>query len=252
MAKPAEKPTHVYVSLDSLLDMRLGTLTLMDTTFAFEVSTDERYYTREEDLFASADMGTLTKKTFAHVHETLRDQVVRNSIRTRMFEFLEQLMQKLFFDALGTPFHSQVGIEVNTYPYVLDEEEAALTLESIAQLLDGRFTVRLIHLSPAELTVTMAAERYRAMVMYSYHEWLNLHDEEVRKKTLFDRTGLYVPRLYQGHVPTQAELQEFARNNTEPFMLLEKVLAPFVTIQYLPAALFSAAIPSNKPEYAAL
>lgn len=252
MSSKVEKPTHVYVTLDSLLDMRLGTLTCMSTDFAFDVSMDERYYLREEDLFATVKAGALSKAMYAKVHESLKDIIPRNSVRTRMFEFIDELMGKLFFEVVSKPYHSSVGLEVNTFPYQLNDEEAALILESIATLFDGRFNVHLIHRNPKEITAEIAAERYRAMIMYSYHDWLNANDEAVRKKVLFDQTGLYVPQLYQGHLPTSNELAEFAKHNTNPFAFLTKVLSPFVSVQHLPVALFCAAIPANKPEYAAL
>lgn len=247
-----EKPTHVYVSLDSLMDTRLGLLTCLSTDFAFEVSMDERYYNRQEDVFSTEKHGTLSKQRYAEAFAAAMDQVVRNSIRTRMFEFIEELMSKLFFEILSKPFHSSVGLEINTWPYVLNDEEATAIMDSVVTLFEGRFNVSLITRDPKTITAPMAAERYRAMVMYSYDEWLNTHNDDIQKKVLFDQTGLYVPTLYQGYIPTSNELAEFAKNNTNPFAMLTKVLSPFVTIQYLPVALYCAAIPANKPEFAAL
>lgn len=246
----ADKLTKLYISLDSLLDTRLGTLTVLNAQFAFDVSTSEAYYLREEDLFATPTQGALKKETFAKVAKAKQALILRNSLSTRILEFVDQLMHTLFYQALNTPYHSGVAIDVNTYPYVLSDEEQVAMLESLVLKLKGRYTINLIHKSNEELHVDTVRETYRAMVMYHYHEWLNMYDAQIKKKSLKDNTGLFVPRLYQGHVPSDEELVEFAKHRTDPFSFLQRILMPFVLLQYLPVALYSAATPANKPHYA--
>ena len=243
-----EKIAKIYVDLDSLLDTRLGTLALISTDFAFDVTTSKDYYVREEDLFQTEAAGKLSKELFTQVHTARRAEVVRNSLRTRIPDFVLKLATNLFFHALSTPWQSGVEVEVNSFPYVLSDEEAKELLASMAALFDANFTIRLVNKRYEDLTIEYVRENYRAMVMYTYHEWMNLHSKDLQKKPLKD-LSLYVPRLYYIKKPTREELVEFAKNNQDVFTFHQAAMRPFVMIQHMPIALFCAHTPANLEAY---
>lgn len=242
------KLAKVYVSLDCLLDTRLGALSLINSDFCYEVTTAKSYFMREEDSFKTKKMGQLSKGVFKEIIRTKKQEIVRNSLKTKMHGFIRELCTKLFFEAMSTPFHSGVEIDVNVYPYEFNESEARALIESLVICLGKEFSINLISKTHKQLDVAQVRENYRCVIMYEYHEWINLYDTEIKKKPLRD-TGFYVPRLYFGQLPSGEELKTFAENNTDPFSFSQQILAPLVLIQYLPIALFCADSPANKAEY---
>jgi len=224
---------------------------VLNPDFAFEVCSSEAYHLRDEDIFGSAQHGVLSKEAFQRVAELKRDKILPNSLRTRMFEFLRQLMSKLFFEAINTPYHSSVAIDVNVYPFVLTSEEEAVMIASLAEMMHGHFTINLINKSPAQLDPEYVREHYRAMITYTYHEWMNHWDKEIKKKPLKDMT-IFAPRIHHVRAITEKEMAEagFAQFNLDPFSLLQLLLKTTVLIQHLPIALYCAATPANKPAYA--
>jgi hypothetical protein len=232
----------VYISLDSLLDTRLGALNCIDAGFAFDIATGGAYFEREQDSFTTASGGTLGPEKFRAYYSANRQKVVRASIKTKMHEFLGELCMQFVKQTLGTPHYAAVEIEVNMHPYRLSQAEASDIVSVLAYYLGLQYTITAVSLSPEQLTLDHVRENYCAMIMYDYHEWLNLHDLAIRKKPLKE-VCLYLPKLYFGPVPSAKDLQSFADHSTTPFELSQHVLAPLVLVQYLPISLYCADIP---------
>ena len=244
MSSSLNPSKKIYVDLDCLLDTRLGTLVTISPDFAFEATSSKDYYLREQDAFTAASFGPLTREEFKRVHDALPQQVLKNSLMTKMPHFIRELSAQLVVRNIGTPYAMNVEIEVNTYPYAFSPEEAQTLLQVCAYRLGERFSVSLTHRSYKELALSTVRDAYVAMIMYSYHEWVNFNDLEIKKKPLKE-LSLYVPKLYFGEPPTAEQLQTFAEHNTGPFELSQQVLAPLVLIQYLPIALYCVDTPNN-------
>jgi hypothetical protein len=233
----------VYVSLDSLLDTRLGALNCIDAGFAFDTATSSVYFERDHDSFTTPKGGTLSAEKFRAYYSANRQKVVRASMKTKMDSFLGELCMQFVKQTLGTPHYAAVEIEVNVHPYVLSPTEVSDIVAVLAYYLGLQYTITAVNLSAEQLTLERVREHYCAMILYDYHEWLNLHDLAIRKKPLKE-VCLYVPKLYFGPKPSAKELQNFVDHSTTPFELSQHVLAPLVLVQYLPIALYCADIPA--------
>jgi hypothetical protein len=232
----------VYITLDSLLDTRMGGLACIDATFAFDVTTSSNYFEREQDSFTTPAGGTLSREKFQAYCAMHRQQIVRASLKTKMHGFLGELCMQFVKQTLGTPHYSAVEIELNLYPYQLNRMEVGEIVSVLAYYLGQQYTISTVYLSNEQLTLENVRENYCAMILYDYHEWLNLYDLAIRKKPLKE-VCLYVPKLYFSQVPTVEEIKSFSEHNTTPFELSQHVLAPLVLVQYLPISLYCADIP---------
>jgi hypothetical protein len=238
----------IYISLDAILDTRLGTLINLSPDFAFDVSSQEEYYKREVDIFKTAQQGQLTKENFEALFEANRQDLVKCSIMTNIYIFLAELCTVFYNQVLSTPFMSSIEIDVNIHPYKLTDDEADKFLSILSSYIGDRVSINMIDKSDKELTIESVRNVYKAMIFYKYHDWLNLHTNELKKKPLRD-LSLYVPKLYFSNVPTKEQLAEVTKQGNDPFTLSQEILAPLVLIQYLPIAFFSANTPFNKQEY---
>ncbi|MDD2879782.1 MAG: hypothetical protein PHQ58_05050 [Rhodoferax sp.] len=241
----------IYISLDCLLDMRQGALVLLDSNLAYEITTSEDYFTREEDKFTSPKYGTLSKELLARLLKDRADTIVGTSLRTKMHRFIKDLIKQLKDQAHNTPYHTAIAVEVNTHPCLLDSAEYEELNKTLRKLLGEGFPITLIKKSEDQLTYQYVKDNYRCMVMYDYVKWMNLYDKEIKKAPLKD-TCFYVPKLYFGKPPTAEELQELARHNTDPFAFMSEAMTPLVPMQFLPIALYCVDIPMNRDSYCAI
>lgn len=235
----------IYVPLDCLFDTRMGALTLLNPDFAFAVTTESDYFEREQDLFSTKEFGTLDKDKFEAFYKLREKELVRSSLKTPMIKFLVELCSQFTTMTLGTPHHCAVEIEVNTYPFTLGEAERVQLLRTLLFVTAQQYPIRMVNIAPKALSASYAQENYCAMVMYNYHEWMNLHDNDIRKK-LLKQLCLYLPRLYFGPPPSHEELLKFQQHNIDPFELQQHTLGPFLLTQYLPIELYCADVPHKK------
>lgn len=241
----------IYISLESLLDMRQGALAVLDDKFAYEVTTQADYFTREEDSFSSRKYGALSKELLTRLLNEKADLIAANSLSTRMPRFIRELVNRLKEQAHNTPYHTSVAVEVNTYPCNMTPEENEVLLQVLRVSLGEGFQITLIHKAEAQLTYQHVKTNYMCMIMYNYVQWMNLYEKDIKKSPLKDMC-FYVPKLYFGVPPTAEELDELARHNTDPFTFMQEAMAPLVPIQFLPIALYCADIPMNRDEYSTI
>lgn len=248
MSSPQNNVAKIYVAIDCLMDMRLGALTLLDDKVAFEISTKDQYYLREEDLFSSPLRGVLSKEILNKLLKQKADLILRNSLRTKMHRFVHDLALTLKEQSRCTPYHTDMAIEVNVYPCTLTQLEGEALLEMLRITIGENFSISLVTKSESELTYRYVKENYRCMVMYNYYDWMNLYNQDIKKSPLKD-TCFYIPKLYFGTPPTKEQLEELSKHNTNPFSFMEEAMKPLAPIQFLPIALYCADIPMNKEIY---
>ena len=238
----------IYASLDSLLDMRQGALVLLDNDLAYQITTSEDYFVREEDKFSSPKYGTLSKEMLSRLLKDRADSIVGISLRTKMHRFIKDLIKQLKGQAGSTPYHTTVAVEVNTYPCLLSSEEYEELNKTLRKLLGEGFPITIIRKSEEQLSYQYVKDNYRCVVMYDYIRWMNTYDKEIKKSPLKE-VCFYVPRLYFGTPPTTEQLEELAKHNTDPFAFMAEAMMPLVPMQFLPIALYCVDIPMNKDSY---
>lgn len=238
----------VYVALNCLLDTRLATLLLISEDFALEVMQSKTYYTRQQDIFETPILGKLGKTLFKEVMENKKEEIIENSVRTKMFVFIQELCSNYLVQAIKTPFQTEVSLDINTYPYLLTDEAAQELLKVCVSLLGVDFNINIINVAPKDLTIKLCREKYKSMILYEYLDWLDIHQLELKKKPFKD-TGLYVPKLIFGEPVKPEHQQELDDLNMDLFDLAKEGLNAILSIQFLPIATYCAAVPDNLPEY---
>lgn len=247
-AEPSVK-RKIYLAADALWDLRQGTLARISADFAVKVTTQSTYYTREEDLF-STDDDKLTREIFNKVFTKYRDQILRISLRTEILSFLLELCREYIKQAHVTPFMHDFGVQINMYPFTTTKEQRDEIQAGMSAALGGTIAVDVVNISWQDLSIDYACATYASMIMYNYYDWLNAHVDELKKKHLRE-VGLFVPRVYftgKDKIPANV-MQDIKQSGQDTFDINAALLNPFLAIQYLPVALFSAATPLNKPEY---
>lgn len=237
----------VYVSLDSLLDVRLGTLVMLDPEFAFDISLQPQYYLREEDLFETVDQGALSKENYKAVLEKFPEEIIGHSIVTKVPEFVKQLCCALTEKAVNNPHVGEIEVEINLHPYVLSEEEITALIQACVFHFSEYFSIQVISKPVAEMDMAYVAENYYAMVMYDPMPWINAHQRQLQKGKFKD-LAIYCPRINHVRSFSDEERSELIEKGTDIYRFLQSLMAPVLRLEYLPVAIFSADTALNNPK----
>lgn len=238
-----QKNKKIYISLDSLIDTRLGVLNTIDVDFAIDVVSDKKYFNREIDSFVDSKGDVLSNELYSKVSKKY-SYVLSNSVKTKMFIFLMQLCHAHIQQALTSPVKATLEIDINTYPYELDNNEVSKLLPVVSASIGNLFDINCIYVPYEKLTIDFITDNYNAMIMYNYHDWLNKHELALKRKPV---KGLvvYVPKIYFGQVPDKDDLKKLSDEGTDAFAFTKKILSPLIEIDYLPINLYCIDSPFN-------
>lgn len=238
----------IYLSSDALFDLRQGTLNLISTQFAIDVTVGEAYYVREEDLFSTPNFGLLSKENFKQVQQQHLDKIFKISGRTKIIEFVKQLYLKLIKTNGSEAVELELSLEINLFPLTLTPEETEQLRSAVESALNGQMPVSISRYDPRTLTADMVNSQYIGMIFYDYVPWLNSFESEFKKKKNISSTALYVPRLYFDGKPSGSTLAPLEKEKIDPFEMWEHIYSPILKINYLPVAFFCVDLPANVPE----
>lgn len=230
----------IYVSLDVLLDTRLGTIAKLGGTDLVMQVLSGNYHSRKDDKFPGVNV-----EAFKSMYANRDVETLALSTLTGVESLLERIVTSLMKQALVRPFHEGVRIVVNTYPYQLTEEDQQQVMVMLAVKMNGfsqveiPFKMETVFLSDTELTPDYCKSNFSAMLMYDYENWLQVQQEKLLRQPMPEVT-LYAPAIYHVQTPTEEQVREMkAQFAWSPFMAIEKAVRGGVFLQLLPVEIFS-------------
>lgn len=241
--KPAEK--FIHVDLDCLLDTRQGTLLAISPQVAYEITSKENYHARESDEFTSQEYGTLSTELFEQVKDKYKQEILFKSIKTKMYLFLQELIESYVKMALSTPHVSTVTLVVNLYPYKLTDTQVEYLMKAIIAHLGNAAAVSIVNFNINELTLKEVSERYQSIIVYDPVPWLNSKSNELKSGVLKDVT-VYLPKMNKVRALTAKERKELGKNIPDIYKFTEMVFAGFVRLSYVPVEYFCADVPYER------
>lgn len=243
--KPAEK--FILITLDSILDTRQGTLLKISPEVAFEITSKEDYHARESDEFTSEQYGTLSVELFERVKEKFKDEIVFNSLKTKMYLFLQELIEGYVNLSLSTPHVSTVTLEVNLFPYTFTETQVEYLLKALVAHLGNSASISIVNFDINELPLKSVAEKYDSIIMYNPVSWLNSRHNELKVGTLKE-LKLYLPRMNTTRALTDKERKTMSKSVSDVYKFTEMVFGGFIKLKYIPVESYCADVPYKKRE----
>lgn len=239
---------YIYTDVESLLDIRQGVLSRILTEFAVDVTLNEAYYTREENSFYSPTYGVIAHDTFQKLYAKYKEESLALSYKTKMLEFIKQLVAKTLKQNALSGVELVLGIEINLFGFSFTQQEIDTLVEITSQELSNEFEVTTINVDPRLIKMAQAKDRYIGMIFYDYVAWVNANERDFKELKSFTQTVLYVPRLFFNGKPSKEELATLNQQNIDPFELWEKAYGPLIGINYIPIAFYCIATPANAEE----
>lgn len=225
--------TTLFIEYDALFDMRLALLYRYGDE-AVSLALTPEYFNRIADKFP--------KIQYSEYHELYkaRDRsLVADSVINTMIEMISDFVYGVVKNSINGPTDSVPKIILNTYPYLLLEEEKENLKEALIGYTKTYAEVEVVHMSTKELTPMYVKDNVDILILYDYIVWLEEHSKsELFKKVQIPAVTLFGPKIHFLE-PDVNLLAEFSRNKVDPFKVLEERAAPIIGLKLLPIHLFS-------------
>lgn len=232
MIKDDRPPNRVLVELDALLDTRLGTLSRINEEAAAAALQDERYFGRLIDDFI--EICGVDRATFLDAYRQRDVATLEASTITEMPFILAELTMKLEADIIDTPFASEVIVDLNCYPYQLDDEEREIIAQAVGSRLGEMTKVQCIYRSHAELSPQYIKPRYSGVILYNLRDWMEANLENFKKVTM-PRVTVLAPALHHDKIPNPDEFSRDGLNKElNIFQLTELATVELFSLSLLP------------------
>jgi len=234
MEEELNTPKDIFIDLDSLMDTRLPVIYQIDENLAEEELGSGKYQNRIIDEF-----GYISKKMFQSLYRDRNKTILGLATPTNMLKLLSDYYKELKSSNVKHGYTDTVNIYLNIYPYDLNIVETTHLANAITATLDDDIVVKIVKMSPTELTPMWVDENLAAMVLYNGMEWVEIHTANLNliNNPLLD-VGLMVPALImtkKNMLKTNEDLDGF-------FDSIESSMESLIKLKMLPAKDFSIAI----------
>lgn len=238
---------RLLISLDCLLDTRLGTIyryrpDLLEPLLAAKWA--ERLTDDFSVLLSNEDFSWFKEAYENRDVETLKCSRL-TSVVYQLSEITNALEKRHITEAVEV---ESVTLEVNTFPYGLNAEESELLPKLISEYCSLITKVELVSYPLSMITPAFLKSAYSCFWVYDFDEWFTLHYQALMNKQIPD-VAVMTPVKYKGKPPTPRDFNLGPNSEVNPlleFAQIEKDLAGTVNVHYVDMRLFSIiGIPSS-------
>lgn len=234
-----------YVDLDCLLDLRLGVLLLISDDYGYQVSTQERYYTRVSDHFSAPGYGALNRVLYDQILTARRGDALRCAVATKIGAFMRRMLAAQKIAQADSPIKLITELHINVHGYGLtDAEQEAIRATYADDPIYGGIPVQVIDTPYEALTCDIVLERYSALIMYNPAPWIEVNKDDFLKNKLVHVT-LYSPRINHVRALSQTEIQKAQQHHIDYHTALSTAMKACIQLTHLGVHVFSADTPIN-------
>lgn len=231
MARSADT---LYITLDAIIDTRMGTLEKMNPQYALS-AIDDNYLDRDGDWFKGVN-----REEYLAAYKARDVVTLQKSYVTNIFPMVRHFLRLMAMESLQSPEVGGAHLQVNVWPYKLTDDQREYYREAIGMHCHEAQSIDMIDVAPQNLSIAEAVAKYKIMIDYCYEEWLESRAEEL-KETRAPNVLYFTPAIYHVERPTQKQL-ETMRNSTpsmHPFEASEFEVHPFLSVHFLDIRHFS-------------
>lgn len=208
--------------LDALLDTRLGTLSLL---YPEETKTllNKQYTHRLSDEFNLINP-TISDSVFKERYKQRDIDVLINSAPTAMSFLINDMVSDMErMQASASPEFEEISVDLNIYPYELDNETAEEISVAVSSRCGILQKVNIISVPHSKMTFEYIIEKeWTTIVMYDFQEWLESIGSGYKDKPPATPTTTLI-------VPALLKRLEDARDVKKRTLPDGRVLDPFET-----------------------
>ena len=225
----------ILVELDAILDTRLPVVATIDPDAAARLVVSPEYYHRQSDNFSA--ITKIPHETYLKAYANRSDIHVQGSRVTNIVLMLRELTKHLVELSIHEPTDEQLIIDVNLYPYKLDEFVDGICA-AVATPCSPTTIVNPVRFSPDQMSPGFLKKQYNAVILYNFDEWFSKNSKAFESVQMPNVT-VFAPALYRKDLPELDEEDMNHLNGKDPFALIEESHLFFLRLQFLDAKDYS-------------
>lgn len=189
------KPIHLLVDIDTILDTRLSLLYSLDSGIAKKVVDSKKYHYRKKDNF-----GNISSDIFNALFRDRNKSLLKLATLTPMCGIIRAHYGDIKLDPINLDAKLSPCIYLNTHPYNFTLEEMKNIQFAMDKLVPNA-EVKVIALSNAQLHPDWINGRILNMYKYDGIDWLEYHTAtgSIQKNPLI-HVNLVIPAISNGMI----------------------------------------------------
>jgi len=236
-----EHGTSLYIDLESILDFRLATLSLIDDEFAASLLTDSRYVDRNRDDLWFAAQGKFDVRVYSDLYRARDATYLQHAKPTAIFWLLGKIISEHMVSTAQPHGFKDIEVVINAYPFVLSEDATSVMENAVSIYLDAKVAIRSIYEDPATISPYAMKSRFTDVIMYDFNYWVMAH-QDVLAQAQMHPCVIYTPAIMRGPEPDQekmADIRNEFKDNVNPFEWTAQWLMDVVSLRYVDVRHFS-------------
>lgn len=224
---------ELCIPLDALLDTRLATVAKVKGSEAALAALKAGYRDQLADVFP----GIMEDAEFRDAYAQRDVDTLKHAFPTQWLFAVGEIMGSLHEQTVVRPYFSDFKLAINVWPYRLDDA-ARLAIRRAVQYWTGPHTdVRLVHISPMDMTPQLVLQSFVCLVDYDPYTWLNAQAEAF-KAVRCPQVTLISPAIYHQAPPSEQTLAEIDPRVGSPFASMLFLTKPLVDLVLVKPHLF--------------
>uniref|UniRef100_A0AB39CD99 Uncharacterized protein n=1 Tax=Pseudomonas phage RVTF4 TaxID=3236931 RepID=A0AB39CD99_9VIRU len=241
---------RIMISLDALLDTRLGVISNIDSDAAKHLVSSLTYWERNYDDWYKLTGGRVPNEVFQKAWAERGGENTRRTLdacfESGLSPFIYQCLAEADINMMSgmTPIEEEIGLAINIYPYDLSFQEKQ-ELINIMQLKYGtELPVMVVSHSLEEMSPELLSSGYGMLVLYDFAEWFKIHHVAIVATLMSDFVVVH-PKLFDRD-PSELSLEQ----QKHEFLMFRLATQHNMDINYIDAGYFSLVNPrfSSNPE----
>lgn len=236
---------NYLVSLDALLDARLGAVSVLDANYARNLVSNN-WTSRKNDNYAN-EAPTFTKEQYSKLLKKGDLEVLKNSVPTLMTNYIFSTIREAFAESIVGDSVNRHIVTINLHPYTLSTEEREELLDILGDKIPN--VDELVLTSAPMHLITPAYLRGNEIthyINYDFIEWLDMFTETVMNDPI-PSVLMLCPKLLTKE-PEDTEDPDMAKEllkDMSPFEAMELQYMMYIGVRFIDIGYFSAFIPQK-------
>lgn len=227
---------RILVELDALMDTRLGAMAGLRPEAAVKLVTNQAYYDRKSDNFEA--LTGVPDAAYRAAYQKRDATTLENSRMTHAVMMLREMTSHLVETAENTPLVGDVIVEINVYPYRVEDLDLLELRNAIAAHCAMGTEVVLQSHAPMALTPQLLKKEYSAYIVYNFDAWYSANSHILQEFDIPEVT-IFAPALFLDKEPEWTTEDRAFLAGKDPFGLIEEGHATIVKLHFFSADTFS-------------
>jgi hypothetical protein len=224
----------IFISLDSIMDTRLGAVAMFSEKAAEELLASKKYHSRRNNNWALI-LPMLNTKDINEIYENRDSKILDYSAPTAIMDMVIEMVVSAKTPDNPIMANIKIEIDINIWPYTLTDSAMNILKESVWGVLPAD-NVNIVNIPVNNMTPEFIGE-YSTVIWHEWNEWGNKHLEGLTTRCMAG-TNFYCPEIIvnMGNIAAMEDIPE-----EMPGMELQFFLAEYLRLNILPLELFSVA-----------